>query len=634
MTIVEDIDRSIRLGWKPSFKGEIYDFARKLDLQRGYAVKGAFDIETARHLIAPLQAIRNPRIPEVVVVGAVQTLKSLIYDLSIPYWIENDPGDTLLLLEDDPKALLYADTRLMPLIQSVPEIAVLLESVDRNDKTKRQIQLRNMLLKVAGLNEGNVQSLSWRRVIIDEAWMHGSDGLVRQAKARTTQYIFNRKILIIGQGGVEGDDQDLEWKSSDQGVLHWACPHCGKFQPFEQSRQRPDDFAIEKLRGTYAGLTWEENETTRKESRWNLDAVGKTAHYRCYFCDGRIEDGIEERKKLSRSFTYFPQNASAQTGIAGFSWPAEASIYISFSMLVQEYLAAKTKDEERGYRLPLQEYYQKRRGIAWRDDIGSDVRQVVSEYYDPKAEWKDAKYRFLLVDCQRDLKKFFFSVREVSLTGESRELDRGQLDSFDAIAKKQIEWKVNDQHVFLDCGYEMTKVLRECVKHGHIAIMKGRKYWLCWTGLKGSGAELFIHRHQKTHQEEAKIYSERKWYDTNIGTALKNPRSPWYLWSNLHCKDILRRYRDGDDAPKFLSLPDTLPPNDLYSYYAQMHSEQRLTKFTRGRKVTVWELVKDSRPNHAWDICAMFIAVCAIIGIVGSSPSDLEDEEPIKESAL
>jgi hypothetical protein len=44
----------------PFFRGEIYDYAAKLDLQGGYAVKGTVDISTLRHLIEPLEAIRDP----------------------------------------------------------------------------------------------------------------------------------------------------------------------------------------------------------------------------------------------------------------------------------------------------------------------------------------------------------------------------------------------------------------------------------------------------------------------------------------------------------------------------------------------------------------------------------------------
>jgi hypothetical protein len=625
------VAESIRAAWQPPFRGEIYEYARKLDLQAGYAVRGAFDINTARHLIEPLQAIRNPRVRLVSITAAVQTLKSLIADLVVPYWIEHDPGDVLWLLEDDAKAKWYAETRAMPLIKSIPEIAAMLRDVDRHDKTKTKIIFRHMNLVFAGLNPGNVQSISYRYVIIDEKWMAKSNGLIRQGKDRTKQYPHTKKIILLGQGGLEDDDADIEHKETDQRELEYACPSCGGRQPFELSRKRPEDFPIEKLRGTYAGLSWDTNEITRPNGRWNFEAVGRTAHHRCYFCDHRIEDTPDVRRQLNDSYGYKVTNPNAPADAVGFHWPGEASMRVPFAELAVKYLRAKVAHDELGYELPLQEYYQKDRGLAWNQLITGEHRTIVHEPYDARSEWKDEAFRVLIADCQKDLKKFHASVFAFSLAGETRELARETVSAFgavtdpdrDSIAWLQKEWKVKDQHVFLDCGYQMTQVLRACVQHGHVGTVsfggRKRKVWLCWTGLKGSGQDVFVHKHPKTGVKEARIYSERKFYDTNIGTAGRAPRSPYYEWSNLHCKDLLRARRDGDaGVPKFLTLPETAAPTDINSHFAQMRSEKRLEEFRNGRKRASWVLVKESRPNHEWDKAGMCMAVQAIFGIIGA----------------
>lgn len=626
----------IGAAWQPPFRGEIFEYARKLDLQRGYAVKGELQMETLGHLLEPLRAIRDPGVRIVSVTGAVQTTKSLLADIAVPFWIEHDPGDTLWLLEDDPKAKLYADDRAMPLICSVPEIAALLAGVERDDKTKTKIKFRHMNLAICGLNEGNVQSLSWRNVIVDEKWLHAFDGLIRQAMDRTKQYPDTKKIILIGQGGTEDDDADKEHKVTDQRLLHYACPFCGKYQPFDLPRLRPEDFPLPALRGTYGGLSWDVNNRTRPGGVWNFDEVGKSAHHRCYFCDGRIEDRPEVRRRLNDSYRYFPKgvdpNAPGHPKIfpfpkaVGFQWSGEASMRVSFGDLAVKYLRAKIAAEEQGYRLPLQEYYQKDRGLNWSDLAEVEYKAIVAEPYDVNAAWPEEAFRPLIVDCQRDLKKFYYGVFAVALNGESRELARGIADSFKAIQEIQEAWKVKDQHVFMDCGYQMTSVLRECVKHGHNGQVKiggkVRKIWLCWTGMKGSGQELFKHLHPRTSIAEYRIYSPCKWYDTNVGTKLRAPRSPWYEWSNLHCKDLLRARRDGDPGlPKFLTLPDTLPPTDENSHFAQMRAERRVETYQAGRKRAIWLPVKQTRPNHFWDIGAMLMAFMGIVGIIGSPDS-------------
>ena len=199
--------------------------------------------------------------------------------------------------------------------------------------------------------------------------------------------------------------------------------------------------------------------------------------------------------------------------------------------------------------------------------------------------------------------------------------------------------------VFVDGGYEQTRCAMECVKHGHVGkVQVGRetkKIWFCWTLLKGSGLGTFTHEDDKTGFKDERIYSRLDWIDPNIGKekghsplAATDPalppvtgqvpsrvpqgaRVPFYNWSNLHVKDILRRHRDQDHAPKFLSLPDEAPQSDVWSYTSQMNSELRDQVYDdKGRKTSIWRPIP-RRPNLWWDCEAMFIAVCAIVGIIG-----------------
>lgn len=621
------IAESIAGAWTPPFRGEIYENARKFDLQAGYAVKGAFDINTARHIIEPLQAIRDPRIRVVSITAAVQTLKSIIADIVVPYWIEHDPGDILWLMEDDPKAKLYAETRAMPLIKSIPAIAAMLAGVDRHEKTKTKIKFRHMNLVLAGLNEGNVQTLSYRYVIVDEKWMARSNGLIRQAMDRTKQYPNTKKIILLGQGGYEDEDADTEHKKTDQRELHYKCPGCGHGQAFELSVKRPDDFPDKKLRGTFAGLSWDSNECTRPGGRWNWEAVGRSAHHRCFACDHRIEDTPIVRRQLNDSYYFKATNLNAPSDRVGFHWPGEASMRVPFSELAVKYLQAKVAKEELAYELPMIEYYQKDRGLTWSHHGTEEYKPVVYEPYDVQSKWPEEAYRVLIADCQKDLKKFYLQTFAVALSGESRELERGTADSFAGIAAAQKLWKIKDQFVFLDCSYEMTQVLRECVKHGHAGQVrvagKIRKVWFCWTGLKGSGQELFMHTHPKTGARDFRLYSPRKFYNVNIGQKNRYPRAPWFEWSNLHCKDLLRSRRDGDaNAPRFLTLPDTAPPTDIFSYFAQMRSEKRVMDYKGGKKRSIWLPIKTTHPNHYWDIGGMLMAFMAIVGIIGSPEAE------------
>jgi hypothetical protein len=180
----------------------------------------------------------------------------------------------------------------------------------------------------------------------------------------------------------------------------------------------------------------------------------------------------------------------------------------------------------------------------------------------------------------------------------------------------------------------MTKVLRECVKNGHLAKIKIggkiRTVWLCWTGLKGSGQEIFVHIHPKTKVKEFTIYSERKFYDVSLGglgARGSEPKpvykAPWYEWSNLHAKDLLRARRDGDpNAPKVRLFEDKEPSSNLWSLTNQLHSEFREENHEGGKKKAIWRPTSRNRPNHDWDLCGMLMAFMAIAGIVGGPETE------------
>jgi hypothetical protein len=627
------LSECIRDAWQKPFRGEIYEYGAGLDLQASYSVKGCFDIASAPWLVEPFQAIADPRVRIVTIQGAVQTLKSLIADVTVPYWIEHDPGDILWLQDTDDHAKDYANERAMPLIRSIPGIYRMLQDVDRHEKTHTKIRFSHCNLTIAGLNEGNVQRLSYRYIVIDEGWLSRASGLIRQAIYRTTQYPDTCKVIVMGQGGIEDEDFDKLHKESDQRVLHFKCPFCTFAQPFDLARLRGNDHPTLALRGGYSGLSWDTNETTKPGGRWNWEAVGCSAHLRCYQCDARIEDRPTVRRQLADSYSYRASNPGAPKEQVGFQWAAPTSPRILLGKLAVKYLKAKLDAAELGYRLPLHEFYQKDWGLTWSESATTEHRAVIHEPYDIKSAWPDEAHRCLIVDCQRDLEKFFYSVFAIALSGEARELARGKAGSFDELAEIQVKHQIKDQMVFLDCGFSMTAVLRECVKRGHVGTVKSRggkasiKVWLCWCGLKGSGAHTFLHVHSRTGNKEHRIYSPRKWYDTGAGTDQRSPRAGYVEFSNLHAKDLLRARRDQDPGvPKLRFLPDDLPGSDQWSHFAQMRSERRKEEFKAGKKSAVWELVKQGRPNHEWDKAQMLMIVMALLGVIGNPEAEAESE--------
>lgn len=642
----QPIESAWRSAWSPFFRGQIYEYGRKLNLQDGYARRGNFDVNTSRYLIDVFHDLRDPWIRNLVTLKAVQTGGSLTSDIWVPYLIEHDRGGVLWLMQDDKFAKDFSDTRFSPLLYSIPEIARILEDVDRHSKQKTTIILPGMTVSIGGLNEGNCQGLSWRYVIVDEGWRARSNGLIRQAKARTTAFPHTGKFHLISQAGVEGDDLDIEWKETNQKEWSWRCRGCGKLQPYYWTERRDDN--------SWCGIMWDENERTRPDGKWNMAEVLQTIRLACKFCPAIVTDTPENRRQLDNSSEYVAMNPGALYENAGHHWNALASVDISFASLVYKYLNAKTQFDEFNYILYLQEFYQKCLARPWSLNTDVEIHEIKSEIYDVKSSWPDELTRFMTVDCQKDFTQFWIVVRAWSAKGESRQLARRKAESWEEVARIQKEFKVADQRVFVDIGYEQTKVARECSKHGHQSLIDGRSRWLCWTGLKGSDFDTFTHivpridakgkpMRDRTPENYGKIltrkeqrtYSTVDYLDPNIGQKSRLRPVPYYTFSNLHISDILKRLRDGQGA-KWEALPEDLPLTDNESFTMQMHAEictRERDKF--GKRRRRWVPVSERRPNHFWDDEKMQIAAACTLRIIGGSepepppaPPGPADNEP------
>jgi hypothetical protein len=61
--------------------------------------------------------------------------------------------------------------------------------------------------------------------------------------------------------------------------------------------------------------------------------------------------------------------------------------------------------------------------------------------------------------------------------------------------------------------------------------------------------------------------------------------------------------------------------------------ENQKADFANGKKRSIWVPVKETRPNHEWDKCAMLMAFLAIAGIVSIESADASTSmcEPLRQ---
>lgn len=450
----------------PRFRGEIWEDDAEVPMGKGYANEGEpFDIESAQYLKPVWRAIKDTRVRLVVIRAAVQMLKTFAgVEKPAAYFIKHDPGDMAIYDCDIEAANDHAKSRFMPFLKSVPGIALQVAEAEANNRfdiTTTEFYLPGMTLRLWPLNESSTQRITLRYVFISDAFLSKKTGLIGQAKARTTQHPHDKKIIIESQGGEEGDDFDVEWKTTDMQLIHTVCPECGTGQPWEFHRQRPDDFAavlprasvleIFKRHGCEGSLAMQSStlnpppsivapaeclaeleaargaltEVLRKPERrecgfkrgdedlikradgsYNESEILRQTYYECFHCGSTWRDTPATRRALDEASYYVPSNAGALPENVGFSFPAWAGQRLPWGgeFVMLGYLRAKAAFDRYGNIEPLKQWYQKRAGIAWKADLTRPVTSVISgsSNIDPEKKIPDEACRVMKVDCQQD----------------------------------------------------------------------------------------------------------------------------------------------------------------------------------------------------------------------------------------
>lgn len=601
-----DLLQAFRSSWESVFSGGIHDWAEQnVVLHHSYAITGKLNLKRSKYLIAPLQSLKDAKIREVNCRAAVQTGKTLIGECLLTYLIANEAGNLLWLQSSDEMAKRFSDTRITPLLYNCDATRRLLPP-DRFTVKKLDITFPHFYVHINGAKQNALQSLSIKYIVADEVWLY-EPGFLSQAKSRLTAFQHTSKLLCISQAGTSQDDWNEQF---NRGIIHeWGfkCPHCGELQPLV--------FNLKTDWG-YAGIIWDTNETTKPNGQWNYKAASDTARLVCRKCKGEIQDTPQNRRMLNDTGDYIVTNPNGNPTIHSYQWNQLASMDISFASVVIKYLQAKDALDTYGYQLPLQEFYQQVLGIPWKQDSVSPLLELKGGDYAEGSDWNEAKYRLMAIDVQGNFQKFYWGIRDWSEKGSSRLVTCGTAETWEQLREIQLSYKVKDQCVLVDSGYEATEVYKKCIQYGHEGIVGGQKRWLSWIALKGSQNDYFNHVDPK-EGKDIRIYSKPQFVNPHIGTNTKDAkRCPLYLWSNGAIKDMLYRFRLGK-GPKW-EIPNN-PSFDLDEYNKHLNAERKrpIVDKKTGRIYYRWvEVWKD---NHFLDVECMLLVGAAIIGILYKS---------------
>lgn len=578
---------ALKRGFSPPEKLHPADWCEKYVENIPYSpIPGPFRAVNSPMVRDVMAAIVNPRVRTVCVSACIQSGKTLAPELSLAWICANAPGPAMWLDITDDSAKDQGEGRLRPLFENCKPVKALFNPDKNKMRNRTMIFTNGMSLWVAGAkNKRNLQRRSIRWLFGDETWLW-EPGRMAEAEARVAAFGYLGKCVFMSQGSFEGDDTDKKFKSTDQNEWCFACPQCGKFQPF-----------------VWENLRFNSN-LADAAGRRDFNAIRESAHYVCPHCNAVIENSDTARRQLNAHAKFIRQNPAAAADTVGFHWNALATT--DWGLLAELFLRAKDA-AKRGDVSDLQAFVQKRLAKPWKDDdetfdlasaivpeghfkIGDDFPQEASFHPESGAIIPTGTaapqgsnvfpLRFLSVDVQDGY--FYWVLRGWSETGSSRLLDCGMAQRFSELEALARGNNVFPPFVFIDCGFQTPQVLAFCAKNNFTA-MRGdaRNEWLFKDGKK-------------------RFYSPCD--RVAVGRDLFARR---FFFSNLRIKDMFAAIRAGNSEAPW-EVPSDAPPH----YLRQLASEKR------NNEKQVWEQI-GHRANHFFDCEVMQIAAANMLKLVG-----------------
>lgn len=601
--------------------------AENVTLPPVLARSGKFSVESSRHFIGPLAALRHDRVRGVRVLKPVRGGGTLIADIAIPWAIVNDNAAVLFILQDDQIAESHAETRTMPILRSVPAIGPMLSS-DRHKTRKADILFANGLpFAMQGPAIGGLQARGFKWVVVDESWLMKT-GVLGEAKARLGDFLktASSKFLAISQGGEEEGDWDVETRNGVMFVWHVPCRGCGKLIAPE--------WTINMADGSRAGAVYDTIKLA--DGSVDKDASAATVRFVCPSCGHEHTPTQRTLAEWNAGGAYIRPDtgehfdAKNPPSECTFRW--HALIDFPWPELVKMWIAA-IEAKKVGNFVPLVQFFQKRCALHRSErtihDSELPFARVAATQTEPSAKaWDGEAMRFLTADRQSE-DTYWVTIRAwADGTGESRRLWFGRLYSEADIEAKRIEYAVPSDCVAIDSGYRPKGdhgVYSACIRYG-------------WFALKGTDEAFFWHNVAQPGQPAQRV--QKPWAPLTYG----DPGEGTGKEGQSACP--LYRFASGVMADRVMGLierglwvePDGDEQNEIErEYRKQMTAEFKRPKVDRftGRKVMVW--VCPSGNNHAFD-CSKMQVLCAMQS--GLLPAGLEmantqkpTDEPKEENA-
>lgn len=571
-------------------RSRIYEWARKhVELPESYAMPGKFNVSLSPWLVPIFDALQDDAVRTVSVSAAIQSGKTLIADVWVPWLIINQPGPISWTMHTDDMVERHAKSRLNPILERCEPVARLLPRPGPM-RTQTEIYFGGFFMLLNSANFSDQQSQSIRFKVNDELWHPKWQEIYKEAIGRVTKFeeMGTSKVLNMSQGGIENDVSDSVWRDGHMAEWSAECPSCRQVHPLAFALFASADSQLPEKDRRRAGVVWDDS-ARRDDGTFNDSLAGETARFRCPHCAHESPDTDATREHWRRTGRYVATRPEAPRHNRSFHF--EAIVARPMRLIAEQFCQAQNEFAKTGSDDARRVFRQKREGKAWRIERATlTLTATDSDYssteYSAGQRIPGEAFRFMTIDRQQS--HFWIEIGAWTAAPEYWQLYFGRVDTIDMVRSIQQRYAVPDSCVAQDRRYDPRAVDLDCVRFG-------------WRGLMGVKKKTWTMLNDTTRLMENFPHSDPKF--SNVGGAVP---APYYEFSTYHTKDIAANAIAGR------SFKWKVPRDVNPLYLEHIKAEEK-----REVRPGVWEWVEvKQNSNHGFDTTSMMTCIALIAGLV------------------
>jgi len=197
---------------------------------------GRWQHAEAPYVVAPMEALTDPRFRSVVMVGPAQCAKTACAENWLGHSVDIDPAPMLWFMQSEPALESYVKEAINPMIdlhETTLKARLGLRPVDDSLGFKR---FRSMTVQFLPAAPNNLISKRAPRLVLDEEDAYASNlgDVAGILDLRRSTYGDSSKMLRLSHPDRAGGMADSKWTTgimrgyaaSDRRLWYWPCPHC------------------------------------------------------------------------------------------------------------------------------------------------------------------------------------------------------------------------------------------------------------------------------------------------------------------------------------------------------------------------------------------------------------------------